>query len=49
MNSLSPELFQLYTKKLTDFHINDPYEMPVSEFQGNIENWPEVSLGDIVN
>ena len=49
MNSLSPELFQLYTKKLTDFHINDPYEMPVSEFQGNIEDWPEVSNGDIVN
>ena len=48
-NCLSPELSELYAKKLSDLGINDPYEMPISDFEENMEAWPEVTHGDIVN
>ena len=47
-NGLSPELFELYGKKLSDLAINDPFEMLISKFEENMEEQPEVAHGDIV-
>lgn len=49
LRGLSPSLLNLYTKKLNDFNVEDPYEISFSELVENIEEWPQLEFGDIVN
>ncbi len=48
-SGLSSHLFILYTKKLKNFNILDPYEISFSECEENVDKWPEIEHGDIVN
>ena len=49
LGSLFPHLFKLFVKQPSDFNVIDPYEIPISEFKENIENWSDVHHDDIVN
>ena len=44
-----PQNYLSYIPKSVRFSYYDPYEMPISEFEEIMEEWPEVAHGDIVN
>lgn len=49
LRGLSQPLLNLYTKKLNDFNVEDPYEISFSELVENIEECPQLAYEDIVN
>ncbi len=48
-SSLSPNLLKIYSKKLNDFHISDPYELSFSELMENFDDWPMIERSDIMD
>ena len=48
-SGLYAELSELCVQKLSDLATNNRYELPISDFEKNTEEWPEVAHGDTVN